>query len=221
MGLNPTKGNMFDFVTHTWNPIKGKCVFDCTYCYMKKFKNLKEPRLVEKEFMEFERDIKKVEGLPYIFVGSSCDMFAGSIPSKWIWQVINFLKKQRGYYLFQSKRPSRFYQFVFPHGTVLGTTIESNRDYPDISKAPRIQERVNTMADLRHLGYETMVTIEPILDFDIDEFVKMLTTIKPRWINIGADSGGHNLPEPSKEKLLELMSRIKYREKKNLKRLLK
>ena len=27
---------MYEFVTHTWNPIKGKCYHDCSYCYMKK-----------------------------------------------------------------------------------------------------------------------------------------------------------------------------------------
>lgn len=25
MGLNKAKGNMYEFITHTWNPIKGKC----------------------------------------------------------------------------------------------------------------------------------------------------------------------------------------------------
>jgi DNA repair photolyase len=35
MPLNPSKGNMYPFVTHTWNPIRGKCPHDCSYCYMK------------------------------------------------------------------------------------------------------------------------------------------------------------------------------------------
>lgn len=38
MVLNEQKGNMYNFITHTWNPIKGKCWHDCSYCYMKKFK---------------------------------------------------------------------------------------------------------------------------------------------------------------------------------------
>lgn len=28
MGLNISKGNMYEFVTHTWNIIKGKCYHD-------------------------------------------------------------------------------------------------------------------------------------------------------------------------------------------------
>jgi len=35
MALNKSKGNMYDFVTHTWNTIKGECPHDCGYCYMK------------------------------------------------------------------------------------------------------------------------------------------------------------------------------------------
>jgi len=31
MGLNESKGNMYEFVTHTWNAIKGECKHDCTY----------------------------------------------------------------------------------------------------------------------------------------------------------------------------------------------
>ena len=66
-----------------------------------------------------------------------------------------------------------------------------------------------------------MVTIEPVLKFDVFEMIDILRIIKPEWINLGADSGNHKLPEPAKEKLLELMDRIDIRQKKNLKRLLK
>ena len=66
-----------------------------------------------------------------------------------------------------------------------------------------------------------MVTLEPVLDFDINGLVNMINLMKPEWVNLGADSGGHKLPEPSKEKLLKLIDRIEIRQKKNLKRLLK
>ena len=35
MNLNQSKGNMYEFITHTWNPIKDRCYHDCAYCYMK------------------------------------------------------------------------------------------------------------------------------------------------------------------------------------------
>ena len=66
-----------------------------------------------------------------------------------------------------------------------------------------------------------MLTIEPVLNYDVHEMIIILGLIKAEWINLGADSGGHKLPEPSKEKLLELIDRIDVKQKKNLKRLLK
>ena len=39
MAMNKVKqgSNMYPWVTHTWNVIKGKCPHDCSYCYMKRF----------------------------------------------------------------------------------------------------------------------------------------------------------------------------------------
>ena len=36
MGLNKTNGNMYPWVTHTWNPLAGECKHNCNYCYMKR-----------------------------------------------------------------------------------------------------------------------------------------------------------------------------------------
>lgn len=49
--LNKRKGDMYKFIDFTWNPIKGKCLHDCSYCYMKQINpDAKEPRLTEYEF---------------------------------------------------------------------------------------------------------------------------------------------------------------------------
>ena len=70
-----------------------------------------------------------------------------------------------------------------------------------------------------------MITIEPILDFDLNRFIEMLYNIQPLWINIGADSKGHNLPEPAPEKVRELIETLRgfteVKVKKNLGRILK
>ncbi len=69
-----------------------------------------------------------------------------------------------------------------------------------------------------------MVTIEPIMNFDLDIMIKWLKDIKPKWVNIGADSKGHNLPEPSKEKVESLIKELKkfteVKIKPNLKRII-
>jgi len=52
----------------------------------------------------------------------------------------------------------------------------------------------------------------------------MLKECEPIQVNIGSDSGKHNLPEPSREKVLELISELEkftaIHNKSNLKRLL-
>jgi len=216
MALNKQKGNMYDFVTHTWNVIKGKCEHDCKYCYMKKF-SLNEIRLDDKEF---KTNLGKNN---FIFVGSSTDMFAENIPDSWIENVLYHCRKYDNEYLFQSKNPKRFYNFNFPQKTILGTTIESNRDY-NLSKAPDVFERaaaMNVLASTRK--YKIMVTIEPIIDFDLNEIIKLIKWSCPNWVNIGADSKGHNLPEPNFDKVQKLVNRLKefviVKQKKNLNRL--
>ena len=107
--------------------------------------------------------------------------------------------------------------------SVITTTIETNRWYGDImNNSPHPKARALAMQDI-HL--EKYVTIEPILDFDLDEMVELIKMCNPTQVNIGADSGGHKMPEPSKEKILDLIDRLKeftkIDKKINLKRLLK
>ena len=60
--------------------------------------------------------------------------------------------------------------------------------------------------------------------FDVDIFAKWIAEINPDFINLGADSKGHNLPEPTVEKIMQLVKKLKkygveLREKHNLQRL--
>jgi DNA repair photolyase len=161
----------------------------------------------------------------FIFVGSSCDMFAEEIPKEWIEKALEHCNKFDNKYLFQSKNPNGIFivKDILPKNSVIGTTIETNRNYK-ISKAPHVIERALSLAEIRKAGFETMVTIEPIMDFDVEDMVKIIKMAKPKWVNIGADSKKHNLPEPSKEKVLELIKRLKefteIRKKNNLGRLI-
>ena len=221
MSLTKQTGNMYSFVTHTWNPIKGKCLHDCSYCYMKRF-SLKDVRLDEKE-------LKTDLGLGnFIFIGSGTDMFADNIPAEWIDIVMQHCAKFDNEYLFQSKNPRRFYnnEFGFPDKTVVGTTIETNRFYQDLmGKTPKPEERAYFMYNLKKYTYKRMITIEPILDFDLNEFSEMIKSINPSWVNIGADSKGHKMPEPGKEKIQALIDELStfttVKIKTNLSRLMK
>ncbi len=203
MTLNKSKGNMYSFCSHTWNPIKGKCSHDCKYCYMKVWK--------QKPLHFDEKDLKDNLGEDnIIFVGSSTDMFAEDVPKEWIRKVLEKCRKYEGNtYLFQTKNPGRFWNFncQYPRNTIFGTTLETNRDLRDFSKAYTTISRVSNMKE----GFmdRKMITIEPIMDFDLEPFVEMIKQVNPEWVNIGADSKGHNLPEPSKEKILVLIKELK------------
>ncbi len=197
--LNKQKGNMYGFVTHTWNPIKGKCRHDCKYCYMKVWKQ-KPIRLVEKELKDNLGEDN------FIFVGSSTDMFADDVPNTWIKAVLNHCDHYRlNRYLFQTKNPEKMNKFLLPDNSVVGTTIETNRDYYS-EFCPPISERVFSIKKNPH---PKMVTIEPIMDFDFNGLLDIIADIKPQWVNVGADSKGHNLDEPCPEKLKDLIRGLK------------
>ena len=108
MSLNKAKGNMYPFVTHTWNPIRGECPHGCSYCYMKKvYKRFgKIPAPVHIDERELFTDLGKNN---FIFVGSSCDMFAKNVPDNWIQDVTtNAHSFDVNRYLFKTKNPARF-----------------------------------------------------------------------------------------------------------------
>ena len=216
--LNIAKGNMYGFITHTWNPIKGYCYHQCSYCYMKKLLAAKfqcSPVLVE---YEFNKDLNEGER---IFVGSSIDMFAQDIPDEWITRVLDhcagFNDRREGQkkivFLFQSKNPSRFLQFldhrVFNH-SIIGTTIESNRDYVEImGNSPRIEERAIAMGEIANNGFHTMITAEPLIAFDLDKFVEIIRLCNPKFVNIGRNSERRIvLPEPTSDQVKALIDEL-------------
>ena len=222
MGLNKVKGNMYGFIDYTWNPIKGRCPHNCSYCYMHpKWKYLEETghntrlRLDEKELKT-----NLGEG-NFIFVGSGTDMWLGK--TEWISKVLTHIAKYpNNQYLFQTKAPINYNDWTFYDNQVLCITLETNRSIQLISKARVPRLRAAQLWAMKHS--RKMVTIEPIMDFDTKEFVDMIEIIKPEQVNIGADSTGNKLSEPSKEKIWELINELekftKVHQKPNLKRLI-
>ena len=222
MCLRKSVGNMYPWVTHTFNAIKGRCYHRCHYCYMKRFWNrMNKPYLDEKCLR-----VNLGEG-NIIFVGSSIDMWANNIPKAWIQKVIDYCRKFPNTYLFQSKNPIRFIEFareLSDMDIILGTTIETNRNY-NFTKAPQPSERARYMELCRKImGKPIMVSIEPVMDFDLKVMVAWMKTINPEFVSIGADSKHNNLPEPPAEKIQSLIDELKkfteVKVKDNLRRLL-
>lgn len=198
---------MYSWVTHTWNAIKGQCKHECSYCFMNRWGNLKPVRLEESEF---RTDLGKDN---FIFVGSSTDDFAENIPDEWIKRVLDYCASFENRYLFQSKDPVRILQYsshpVFCRSVVC-TTIESNRFFPDVmNNAPMIENRVKAMSELAAKGIPTYVTCEPLMQFDLNELVGMLKECKPQQVNIGRNSRRDvHIPEPTADEVKALIAEV-------------
>ena len=217
-----SEGELYDIETTSGNFIANGIVVH--NCYMKSVKwDIGELRLEEK-CLNDNLGIGNI-----IFVGSSTDMWADEVPDEWILKVLQHcLKYPHNTYLFQSKNPKRFLDFLsyyedfIPHKVIWGTTIETNRDIQNITKAPSTFQRYSMMARIK--GRRTMVSIEPIMDFDLDIMVEWIYAIQPKFVSIGADSKRNNLPEPPAWKVEKLIKELEefteVKIKKNLSRIL-
>ncbi|MCK5628354.1 DUF5131 family protein [Candidatus Bathyarchaeota archaeon] len=200
---------MLDEITKTWNPVIG-CLHNCSYCWarglaetrlthIEKYKDGFKPKLAEYELSKRFR--KK-----YVFAVDMGDLFGDWVPKEWILKVLDAIKNSpSSYFLFLTKNPKRYSEFldVYPENLVLGATIETNREYK-VSNAPSTHERYKSMVDL---SYPTkLVSIEPIIDFDLEEFVKWIKDIQPIQVHVGYANYNHHLPEPSLSKTRNLMA---------------
>ena len=206
MPLNKTKGNMYAFITHTWNPIKGECPHNCSYCYVKKIH--KRFGLAERPSIVSERFGYTLGRNKFIFVGSAFDCWAENVPDDWIRHIISFVagNSPQNAFLFQTKNPARFLEWMpeIPNSVRFCVTLESSRNYPEYyGNSPAIVERVEAFAKITR---PKMITIEPVLDFDTSYFVRLIQNCgNVHQVNIGADSGRNHLQEPPREKLEALL----------------
>jgi DNA repair photolyase len=225
MALNKRTGNMYEDVTHTKNYIKGFCPHKCTYCYVERIRK-RFAKAVRSIFLD-EKELKTNLGSGnFIFVGSSCDMWADSINGEWLYQILQHIEiYSENKYLFQTKNPKRLLEFreYLPQKCCIGTTIETNRNYPCMGESPWPDERAIAIKNISNV--ERFITIEPILDFDLNTFMDILRYANPDFIYIGADSGKNHLPEPPREKIIALITELEkftiVHKKANLDRLLR
>ncbi len=222
---------MYPWITHTWNPLAGECLHGCSYCSTNKLmrypgiknKYTGPPRIHD---LEMKTNLGKGN---FIFVVAQSDLFAEGFDSSITRDILNHCRHFDNQYLFQSKNPSNIFSngFLLPRKSTLCTTIETNRWYGDVMKnCPHPKDRASAMKELYYNGYDNYVTIEPIMDFDLDKMVSLIQMCGPIQVNIGANSDKNRpVPEPSKEKILALISELekftKVKQKSNLARLLK
>lgn len=199
--------NMYSASVKQWNPFVG-CKFDCSYCvssFQRQAKRQKQrcmqcynytPHTHEKRLEDYLPKTKEGE---FIFTCASGDISFCSTP--FLKKIIKRIEEQPNKtFLLQSKNPNTFNRVDIPKNVILGTTLETNRDvlYKGISKAPKLSQRQSELAKIKH--DKKMVTIEPVLDFDLDVMVRWVKEIDPVVVWLGFDSKNNNLPEPSIKK---------------------
>ena len=211
---------MFLKVDDTWNAVHG-CEHQCIYCWAEKLVNTRlkhSPKYrdgfkfgIEGEELDREFRINRL-----VFVTDMGDLFGRWVP-KYAIDIImeNIRNHPRTDFLLQTKNPERYVGLLssdreyFPENVYLGATIESNRDYPLLSKAPSQHYRYGFMGSPLLTPYRRFISIEPILDLDVEDMLRWMNSLHPSVIEIGADNYKNNLPEPPWDKVEQLVQGLR------------
>lgn len=198
-----------------------RCQYDCSYCWSEALKNgrLKNSPHYQKLASNgntcylVEKELKRhFKAGDYVFVEDCGDLFASDVPDLFIQQVLLTIWDDRNKdakFLLLTKNPWRYLMFqkMIPDNCLCGATIETTRSVRAWSKAPAPCNRFRAMKRLGHP--HKAIIIEPIMDFNLQEFVFWLDEIHPELIVIGYDNYHHGLPEPSLKKTQQFIEVLK------------
>jgi len=232
-----TENRMFKNV-ETWSPVTGcshLCSY-CWAWKLARTRLKHNPRY-SKGFQNYTINDKEFhplkENMTY-FVCSMGDLWSAGCPEDYRDAVLTFLEMESfsqnnesipncpetTTLLFLTKNPA-MYRDEWPIARsspnpnyVLGATIETNREKPGHKlwwlNAPTPPERIEEMVRFRelHPHARLFLSIEPIMEFDLIDFVDAIRKIQPEWVYIGLDNHHSNLPEPSEREIWELVYQI-------------
>lgn len=145
------------FYKYAWDPIIG-CMNRCPYCYAaKRIEDFENVKFYPKTLIE----PSQVEPCT-IFVNHLADIMGDWVPEKWIVKVIEVCISLPDHtFIWMTKNPKRYKEFIFPDNCILGITIES----------PDKWFRADIM---KELNYRKMCSVEPILGsfkgYDFSQF---------------------------------------------------
>ena len=204
-GGDNMKKNMYVDSVKQWNPFVG-CRFDCLYCktsFQRQAKRQKQNCITCYRYEPHEHPERLSVSLPktrngeFIFTCANSDI--SFCPTEFLERIVaRIAREKEKTFLIQSKNPKTFGRVVFPPNVILGITIETNRDAlyqsAGMSKAPPPSQRFADFLKIQNA--RKMVTIEPVLQFDLEVMVNWIKQLTPVKVWIGYDSKNNNLPEP-------------------------
>jgi DNA repair photolyase len=211
--IKMNRSNMYQLSAQQWSPFKG-CKFACKYCkksFQAQAKRQKHNCGKCYTYTPHEHPERLGEGLAktgymqFIFSCSSGDISFAS--TEYLNRIVKRIDNEPATtFLIQSKNPKTFARVKFPANVILGTTLETNQDdlykAEGIAKAPAPSQRFKDFLKIDHP--QKMVTIEPVMQFDLKEMVSWIEQLKPLMVWLGFDSKKSDLPEPELEKVKEL-----------------
>jgi hypothetical protein len=215
--------------TKTWNPFVG-CYHGCIYCKVSFQRQLK--RWAKKNCIEcynytphvHPERLRHIPSSKIVFVCGDGDIAFCSMT--YLLRIIKRISEHEKRcpnktYYFQSKnwealtvkRPFSIPEIIMNNvkNAVILETLETNRDwgYRKISHAPLPTQRHKVFREI--IFPHKVITIEPILDFDLNPFFRMITDTEPEYVWIGYNSKPNliQLPEPSLEQTTTLIKLLK------------
>lgn len=215
MSLTKSKGNMYDWVTHTHTHLRGECPHGCKYCYVQAMERRYHGGHYAGELRLDEESLKINYGSgKTIFIDNCNDLFADGVKAEWIIVVLHQCEKYPdNTYVFQSKNPKRMFYYLknIMFDFMAGTTIETDINNSGVwsSACPSVIDRFRALNDATQTMSKRwftksglFITVEPILKMaDPINFARMIADANPTFVNIGADSKGHGLNEPTAAEL--------------------
>lgn len=197
------------------------CEHECSYCWSEilkkgrlkntaKYRDLSVPKLVEKEFS------KRFGSLDFVFVEPMGDLFGDWIPEEMIMRVLTFMQNHSGKWLLLTKNPKRMWMFkhhIPTRRATVGITLETNRVTSAFSKAPVPLHRAISFSQFAYYGQDVQrfICIEPIMDFDLADFVQLIAICQPQKVAVGYDNYPNRhpaLPEPELAKTRDLIKHL-------------
>ena len=209
----------------TWNPVFG-CLHNCYDggCWAKKkLAHRMGARFNCQMCYDFkphvhEERLDRIPPDPRIFVTAHGDLFGD-----WFWwkkgtveRILSVCREtEKELWFFETKNPRRYLDFVgqFPQNTMLSVTMETNREYPESIKGntPHPRRRFLSMMRVKkQIDWPIHVSVEPILDFDLDKLLGRIRSLEPVWVSVGYDSLNNGLPEPPISKTMELIKELSH-----------
>lgn len=201
---------MFPFITGTWNPVRGPCPYDCSYCWAKSlikrygYVKYQGPTRLD------EKAMWKIPDKGFIFVQDMSDISTLGA------QDANILMAElkahpKATYLLLTKNPIWYLNMfgegvIFPDNIVFGATIETNEEIK-CSQAPSPGAR---FWGLQHVhtwmpDAKTFISVEPIMEFNLYQMINGILDAKPWAVAVGYDNYRNRLPEPPLEKTRTLI----------------